>query len=88
MPVFSVVATSTPVEVEKKLNNTFPPSDIYKVDDKQWFVSSAMINTPKELCEKAAFSNGEGGTVIVVLFASYFGFHNRGVWEWLTSKGL
>ena len=55
-----------------------------KVAPGQWLVSANL--TPKELSDALDASNGKFGKFIVVLIASYFGWHDKDMWDWLALK--
>lgn len=89
MTVFAVIASNDPVALEKKISGNFATQDFHKVDEKTWLVSPPVnIVTAKELVDFLGISSGAAGRVLVLLVSSYYGYHARDTWDWLTAKGV
>lgn len=89
MAVFAVIASSNPEQMSALIAEKIPPQDYHQIDDKSWFVSSPEgVVTPKELSDFLGISKGDAGRVIILHVSSYYGFHNRNTWDWLSVKGV
>ncbi|MBI1418780.1 MAG: hypothetical protein GC146_16310 [Limimaricola sp.] len=50
----------------------------------QWLVAADV--TPKELSDRLNASDGNFGKLIILLVTSYFGWHDKDMWDWLSLK--
>lgn len=59
----------------------------YQVDDNTWLIASG--ETSQKVAETLDISEGQLGTFLIVALSTYWGWHNKDVWEWieLNSKG-
>ncbi|WP_410517402.1 hypothetical protein QNH99_05870 [Pantoea allii] len=89
MAVFAVVAIGDTVKMGGSITQKLPPQDYHKVDNSTWFVSApANLVTPKEVCDFLGITNGLCGWAIVTSITTYYGFHSKNTWDWLTAKGV
>lgn len=93
MSVFAVIVT-TPKDgvrerMQKIISEHIPKPNYLQVGDCLWFVESDFA-TSKELSASLAGENNEKdlSSYIVLPVNSYYGRHNKMVWEWLIAKGL
>ena len=73
---------------EEKLETaikTHHPENARRIGNGQWIIS-ATGTTTKELSDKLGLSEGLAGKVLVTSFASYYGWHDPDLWEWLSSR--
>ena len=49
-------------------------------------VSKAIV-TPKDMYDTLAIQDGEFGSVVIVRFESYWGYHDADLWTWLQGHG-
>ena len=89
MPVFAVIASNDGPGLRLAITTKISSSDHHQVDDNTWFVSAPSgIVTPKELSDFLGISSGSVGRVLLIHVTSYFGFHRRETWDWLSIKGV
>ena len=88
MAVFAVLASGDPAMLESFIAAKLMPIDYHKVDERTWFVHNANVVTPKEMSDFLNISTGDAGRVLVLNVTSYYGFHSRDAWDWLTGKGV
>lgn len=89
MPVFAVIASNDGPGLGLVISRKIASSDFHQVDDTTWFVSAPSgIVTPKELSDFLDISSGAVGRVLLMHVTSYFGFHKRETWDWLSIKGV
>ncbi|EMI4429602.1 hypothetical protein V6478_003015 [Providencia rettgeri] len=88
MPIFMVITSKDPKNVESAINKLIPSEDQLKIDNRSWLVSSPkQIVTPKELYDLLNGSSGEKlDNTIITLVTAYWGWHNIEVWDWLSAK--
>jgi hypothetical protein len=48
---------------------------------------SKTIVTPKDMYETLAIQDGEFGSLVIVRFESYWGYHDADLWTWLQGHG-
>lgn len=93
MTLFAVMVTNEDngarVRMKKTISEKFPEQQYLEVGDCLWFVDSQLATTQ----ELSVFLSGENNEnelsfYIVLPVGSYFGRHNKFVWEWLRAKGL
>lgn len=88
MPVFAIIASDDSSKLEQILQQKLNTQDFQKVDNKTWFVSAPQgLVTPKELSDFLGVSLGEAGKVVIIHVTSYYGYHQRDIWDWLNIKG-
>lgn len=56
----------------------------YKIAPNQWVVAADM--TDKALLEKLGASEGQQGRIMVATFSTYYGWHDKNLWSWLSIK--
>lgn len=89
MAVFAVVTSNAPAELESIITSKMQPQDFHRVDDKTWFVNApGTIVTPKELSDFLGISQGVAGRVLVLHITTYYGYHAKETWDWLSVKGV
>ncbi len=82
MAIFAVVGVAEPDYIHDRLTEHFPES-FYVAGHRTFFVSTDSFTT-RQIAEKVGLS-GETGDVrgIVLLVTSYYGYHDRDLWEWI-----
>lgn len=50
-------------------------------------LTSKTIVTPKDMYDALAIQDGEFGSLVIVRFDSYWGFHDADLWTWLQGHG-
>ena len=89
MAVFAIIASNDGAGLGLTIQRKIAPQDFHKVDDSTWLVSAPQnIVTPKELSDYLEISSGSIGQVLIMHVTSYYGFHKREIWDWLTMKGV
>ncbi|WP_270828941.1 hypothetical protein [Aeromonas sp. QDB20] len=88
MSVFAVITSNEPEKLGALIPAKLAPQDFHKVDDRTWFVNApGTIVTPKELSDFLGVSQGAAGLVLVLHITTYYGYHSKETWDWLTVKG-
>ncbi|HEM8140321.1 TPA: hypothetical protein U2M34_003257 [Providencia rettgeri] len=86
MPIFMVMTSIDPKNVEIAINKRIPSEDVLQIDNRSWLISSPKnIVTPKELYDLLS-SDGELNRTIITLMTAYWGLHNSEIWDWLSVK--
>lgn len=89
MGVFAVIASNDTGPLESIIQSKIAEQDYHKVDPHTWLVSSpGSVVTPKELSDFLGVSSGAAGRVMVLHVTTYYGFHSRETWDWLSVKGV
>lgn len=89
MPVFAIIASGDGPGLGLIIKSKVQQQDYHQVDDDTWLVSAPQnIVTPKELSDFLGISSGAAGRVMILHVTTYFGFHKRDVWDWLSIKGV
>lgn len=86
MTIFAVVVSKEPEKMKAAILAKFAVGSFYEVDSSFWLVDSTFA-TAKEFAQFLG-PNNEIGTYISFPITSYYGFHSKVVWEWLSSKGV
>ncbi|EAA8358369.1 hypothetical protein AB0327_003133 [Salmonella enterica] len=87
MGVFAIIASNDKV-VADRIADKIQPKDFYRADGHVWFVCAPTeVVTTKELSDFLNISSGAAGRVIVMHVTSYYGYHERELWDWLQIKG-
>lgn len=74
-------------EPHKGLGNVIAsrfPHNHRLISNGQWAVVADM--TAQSLCEHLGASEGQYGKVLVSLLTSYYGWHDKDLWDWLALK--
>lgn len=89
MTIFAVVATDNRSCMKSAVAEHFCASQVLEVGDCLWLID-AECPTGKELTMqlRGGSDTTRLNSFIVLPVNSYFGMHNKLVWEWLGSKGL
>lgn len=89
MAVFAIIASNDGPGLGLKIQGTIVPQDCYQIDDNTWLVSAPdNVVTAKELSDFLDISAGSVGQVIIMHVTSYYGYHRRDIWDWLSLKGV
>lgn len=89
MTVFAVVAISDAAKMGVSITGKLQPQNYHKVDESTWLVTPPEhLVTPKEVSDFLEVTNGGAGRAIVLLVSSYYGYHMKDTWDWLTAKGV
>ncbi|HCU0428873.1 MULTISPECIES: hypothetical protein [Serratia] len=89
MTVFAVIATDDQENMKKAVSEKFSTQQFLEVGDSLWLIDSQCATTrdlTMLLCGED--NSAELSSFIVLPVTSYFGLHNKLVWEWLNAKGL
>ena len=85
MAIFAIVGVANPDLVKDRLEKHFAGS-IYVAGERVFFVAAAG-RTTREIGEMAGLSPETDATRGIVLsVTSYWGFHDRELWEWMQVK--
>jgi hypothetical protein len=88
MAVFAVLASGDPANLNSAVESKILPQDRYQVDDRTWFISAPQsVVTPKEMSDFLDVSMGSAGRILVLYVTSYYGYHAKEAWDWLSAKG-
>lgn len=88
MPVFIVIASTKPNDLERIITSKIASTDNFRVDQNTWLISPpANVVTPKELSDFLDISQGSAGQIFISILGAYYGYHNREMWAWISSKG-
>lgn len=88
MSVYIVIASSKPHDLESIITGNIASTDRFKVDLNTWLISPPQgVVTPKELSDFLGISQGGAGQILVSILGAYYGYHNRELWAWISSKG-
>ncbi len=86
MTIFAVVVSKNPEKTKAAIQDKFKSGSFYEVDPTFWLVESEFA-TAKEFAQFLG-PNNDIGTYIAFPVTSYYGYHNKVIWEWLSSKGV
>lgn len=87
--VFVIVASDDEAKVRDNITNRLQAENYYQLDNKTWFVSSPDgVVTPKDMSDYLTISGGAAGRVLVMNITTYYGYHRKDAWDWLTIKGV
>lgn len=86
MTNFAIVTPAKNEALDQRLKEIYEEQDVLFVDDNLRIVSSDKEVTAESLYIKLEHSKDKYGRVIVFSVSSYYGFHAKSVWEWLTSR--
>ena len=86
MTVFAIIAASPNAPaLERAITERFPSGSRYVIAPGQYLVDAPGI-TSRQLSESLGIANGSLAQRILVLpVTGYDGWHNRDLWEWLSS---
>jgi hypothetical protein len=85
--IFQILAEAPPNNFGEKISTKFP-DNAYEVSNGAngtWFVY-APGKTSKDVLEELEASKGAAGKIIITSINSFFGWHNRDLWEWLAAR--
>ena len=80
MPVFAVLAGGDNPELGKRIADKFKDNH-YSVFPGQWLVDAN--ETVKSMADELTLSAGDVGRVLVLKVDSYYGYHDKDLWDWL-----
>ena len=80
MPVFAVLADRDNPVLGERITTKFKNNNILMAPG-QWLVDAN--ETVKFVSEELNLSAGDMGRVVVFKVDSYFGHHNKDLWDWL-----
>lgn len=91
MSVFLVIASAVSAAlVEDRLQRvvTDRQNGVYKVSEMVWAVDAGDLLTPKDVIEKMLDEGESPSGLVVFPLVAYWGFHNKALWAWLSSRGV
>lgn len=83
MNLHVVLTEQAQPELGSRIAREFP-DDFYEIAPNQWVIHVEM--TDRALCEKLDASEGKFGRIMVSTFVSYYGWHGKDFWNWLSLK--
>ena len=85
MQVFAIFDVSNPQKVEIGLMKHYP-TNFYRAGDTTFFVATRG-ETTKQVAENIGFGDDPAPvTGVIVPVVTYWGRHNRELWEWISVK--
>ena len=85
MPVFAIFEVSAPEFIREHLQQSYP--DAHLEVSSRTFLVADRLTTSVQLGEKLGLSDTEPRSrAIIVPVTSYWGYHNRSIWEWISAK--
>ncbi|MFC5707577.1 hypothetical protein [Aeromonas eucrenophila] len=89
MAVFAVITSNASDKLGSIIPAKLEPQDFHKVDERTWFVKApGTIVTPKELSDFLGISQGGVGHALIFHITTYWGYHAKETWDWLSVKGV
>jgi hypothetical protein len=83
MHVFAVLSAVPNPALGSKIAETYPDNHL-QVSPSQWLVAANKVTT--EVSTSLGILEGTFGNVMVLKIDNYYGWHSKGVWEWLQLK--
>lgn len=86
MAVFAIIHQSDvdPENLEAVLTKNYK-NNFFRLTEDSWLV--AVKGTAKEVSETIGFGDSGGpGSAVVFELGSYFGYAQKNVWEWISTK--
>jgi len=91
MTTFAISSASKSDALNLKLKELYGEENFFEVDDHLRIIISEKDVTAQDVYTKIVDSNeeerGSYGLYVVFSVSSYFGYHNKKVWNWLKAKG-
>ena len=86
MSVYAIHVSGNSAAIKESIEKSFTLGSFYGVDEQLWFVDSPFVTT-REVSQLIA-PNNDKGRFLVLPVVSYYGYHDKAVWEWLSAKGV
>lgn len=83
MTVFAIMAPAASPGLQAAIERSFA-NNFLKLADNEWLVAANDLTT-QQIGERLG-PKGENGKFVVVSVVSYWGYHDRNIWEWLKVK--
>jgi anion-transporting ArsA/GET3 family ATPase len=83
MNLHLVVTTDAKPELGSRIKTLFG-DDGREIASNQWVVAADM--TDQALSQKLGASEGQFGRIMVATFTTYYGWHDKDLWGWLSLK--
>ncbi len=83
MQLYFIASDSDRPDLDKAITARFGENS-RRVSSCQWLISADM--TPKDTLDAIGASSGNFGKVIILLVTSYFGWHDKDMWDWIVLK--
>lgn len=81
-----MIAPDLDPRLEPAVVAAFPDAN-YKITPSQFLISAVKLTT-NQVAERIGASGGDVGRVLVARLASYTGWHDGDMWEWLAAQSL
>ncbi len=84
MQVFAAFSLADPASVRKCANEQYS-GDWYETEQGAFFIATSG-ETTRQVASKIGLGDDAAETGVVVPVTSYWGRHNRELWEWISVK--
>lgn len=84
MAVFAVIAPEFNEQLDKAVKSAFL-DHYFRIAPGQYLVSGERL-TASQVLGKLELTNGTRGRAIILRVASYTGWHNKDIWEWIIAQ--
>lgn len=81
--MYLIITQSDRPDLTEVIKSKFP-DDYRVIAPAQWLVSADM--TPQSLCTQLGANEGAFGRIMVSAVGSYYGWHEKDLWNWLSLK--
>jgi hypothetical protein len=83
MAIFVVVSQNQNQKLSEAITQAYP-DNFFTLAPDQWIISTDALT--KEVADKLNITGGDQGRVAVFKIETYYGWHDKNVWEWLELK--
>lgn len=83
MNLHLVVAAAASEGLEAVIRAAYP-DDSRQIAPNQWVIAADI--TDRALCERLGAAEGQFGRIMVATFSTYYGWHDKELWNWLSLK--
>ena len=84
MQVYAILFVNAPSEPLRAVIRGAFPDNFYEITPQQWLV--AANKTAEEIARTLGIGDGDHGQVMILGVSSYYGWHRKDAWDWMSIK--